>query len=188
MCFMYECYCQGQNETSGRGEVSAGVISCCLIALHDNACCVRSCCHSCALNPVSLEGAGSLFSVWGLITMSLWFLCFLFRFPSQCGVWGALSLCQHVDGQDVLSGSLCHHGHICKSQGLGTAWPLSPLLSAGLSSHLLFKLSCWSMRFCSVFLSFSLMWVLKGLEVEHMKELKQYEIVGLFFVKRKIHV
>lgn len=39
LCFMYGCYCQGQNETSGKGEVSAGVISCCLITLHDNVCC-----------------------------------------------------------------------------------------------------------------------------------------------------
>lgn len=36
------------------------------------------------------------------------------RFPEECGVWGALSLCQHVDGAHVLLGGLRHHGHLCE--------------------------------------------------------------------------
>lgn len=35
------------------------------------------------------------------------------RLPEERGVWRTLPLCQHVDGQNVVSGCLRHHGHIC---------------------------------------------------------------------------
>lgn len=79
--------------------MSANVISYCLIALHNSkSAAVRWCCHRFAINPIPLEGTGSLFVVCGFITLSLCVWFFSSRFPSQCGVWGALSLCQHVDG------------------------------------------------------------------------------------------
>lgn len=41
----------------------------------------------------------------------MWVLC---RVLEECGLWRALPLCQHVDGQNVVPGRFCHHGHICK--------------------------------------------------------------------------
>jgi hypothetical protein len=36
------------------------------------------------------------------------------RLLEECGLWGALPLCQHVDGAHILPGGLCHHGHLCE--------------------------------------------------------------------------
>jgi len=132
-----------------RGEVSADVTSCSLTALHNNkSAAVRRCCRRFTWSPVPLESTGGLFLVCALITLSSCVCFFSSRFPSQCGVWGALSLCQHVDGQDFVSGSLCHHGHICKSIGAGHCLDSEPGAgqrmfdaSAGLSSGLILKLS-----------------------------------------------
>lgn len=59
------------------------------------------------------------------------------RLLEECGLWGALPLCQHVDGTYILPGSLCHHGHLCEWMeaagapeaglvGWGSPWPPSP--------------------------------------------------------------
>lgn len=34
------------------------------------------------------------------------------RLPKKCGLWRTLPLRQHVDGQNLVPGCLCHHGYI----------------------------------------------------------------------------
>ena len=39
-----------------------------------------------------------------------------FRVPEERGFRGTLQIRQHVDGPDLLPGSLPHHGHLCKER------------------------------------------------------------------------
>ena len=36
------------------------------------------------------------------------------RFPAECSDWGALPLCKHVDGPELLPCSGFHYAHLCK--------------------------------------------------------------------------
>lgn len=48
--------------------------------------------------------------------MMMMLMCFVVpRFPPERGLWRALPLCQHVDGQNLLPGRICHHGYLCKA-------------------------------------------------------------------------
>lgn len=48
----------------------------------------------------------------------------LYRVPEERGLWRTLPLRQHVDGQDLVPGCLCHHGHLRTSRcaAAGAPW------------------------------------------------------------------